>query len=77
VVLLRHNELWPIYLYEAHHRFPMAGTVKETVMPVREEAKEDIKTLLEGTDVAWAQYKRGQGTQVTNIKELDTFLDSL
>jgi len=55
----------------------MAGTVKETVMPVREEAKEDIKTLLEGTDVAWAQYKRGQGTQVTNTKELDTFLDSL
>jgi hypothetical protein len=77
VVLLRHSELWPIYLYEAHHLFPIASTVKETVMPVREEAKEDIKTLLEGTDVAWAQYKRRQGTQVTNIKELDTFLDSL
>ena len=77
MVLLRYNELWPIYLYEAHHLTPMAGTVKETVMPVREKTKEDIKTLLEGTDAAWAQYKRGQGTQVTNTKELDAFLDSL
>jgi hypothetical protein len=35
----------------------MAGTVKETVMPVQEETEEDIKALLEGTDAAWAQYK--------------------
>ena len=55
----------------------MAGTVKETIMPVREEPKEDIKALLEGTDVAWTQYKQGKGTRVTNAKELDAFLDSL
>ena len=56
----------------------MAGTLKETVMPVRdEEPEEDIKTLLEGTDAAWAQYKKGQGTRVASTKELDAFLDSL
>lgn len=56
----------------------MAGIVKETVLPVRdEESEEDIKALLEGTDVAWAQYKQGQGTRVTSAKELDAFLDSL
>ena len=69
--------LAPIYLYEAHHLSPMAGTVKETVMPVREEPEEDIKALLEGTDVAWTQYKQGKGTRVTSAKELDAFLDSL
>jgi hypothetical protein len=56
---------------------PMAGTVKETITPVSEETEEDIKALLKDTDVAWAQYKRGQGTQVTSAKELDAFLDSL
>ena len=55
----------------------MAGTVKETVMPVRKEPEEDIKALLEGTDVAWTQYKQGKGTRVTSAKELDAFLDSL
>jgi hypothetical protein len=56
----------------------MAGTVKETVLPVRDEGpEEDIKTLLEGTDVAWAQYKQDRGTRVTSAKELDAFLDSL
>ncbi len=56
----------------------MAGTVKETVMPVRdEEPEEDIKTLLEGTDAAWAQYKKGQGVRVASTNELDAFLDSL
>ena len=55
----------------------MTGTVKETVMPVREEPEEDIKALLEGTDVAWTQYKQGKGTRVTSAKELDAFLDSL
>ena len=56
---------------------PMAGTVKETVTHVREEPEEDIKALLEGTDVAWTQYKQGKGTRVTSAKELDAFLDSL
>ena len=71
------NALCPIYLYEAHHLPFMAGTVKETVMPVREEPEEDIKALLEGTDVAWTQYKQGKGTRVASAKELDAFLDSL
>jgi hypothetical protein len=56
---------------------PMAGTVKETIKPINEEAEADIKALLKGTDVAWVQYKRCQGTQVTSTKELDAFLDSL
>lgn len=55
----------------------MAGTVKETITPISEEPQEEIKALLKGTDVAWAQYKRSQGTQVTSAKELDAFLDSL
>ena len=55
----------------------MAGTVKETVMPIREEPEEDIKALLEGTDIAWTQYKQGKGTRVTSAKELDAFLDRL
>ncbi|MDD4653619.1 MAG: hypothetical protein PHQ34_15455 [Methanothrix sp.] len=55
----------------------MAGTVKETIAPICEETKEDIKALLKGTDVAWAQYKRCHGTKVTDTKELDEFLDSL
>jgi len=55
----------------------MAGTVKDTILPVHKTPEEDIKTLLEGTDVAWAQYKQGQGTRVTSAKELDAFLDSL
>jgi hypothetical protein len=55
----------------------MAGTVKETIAPICEETEEDIKALLKGTDVAWAQYKRCHGTRVTSIKELDEFLDSL
>lgn len=42
-----------------------------------EKSGEELKTLLEGTDVAWAQYKHGQGTRVTSTKELDDFLDSL
>jgi hypothetical protein len=54
----------------------MAGTVKEPILPVREEPLEEIKTLLEGTDAAWAQYKQGQGTRVTSAKELDALLDS-
>jgi len=56
---------------------PMAGTVKETITPISEETEEDIKALLKGTDVAWAQYKRCQGTKVASAKELDAFLDSL
>jgi hypothetical protein len=55
----------------------MAGTVKETAMPVRGETEEEIKALLRGTDVAWTQYKRDHGTRVTSAKELDAFLDSL
>jgi len=42
-----------------------------------EKPEKDIKTILEGTDVAWAQYKQGQGTRVNSAKELDAFLDSL
>jgi len=76
-VTVKTNELWPIYLYEAHHFISMASTVKETVMPVHEETEEGIKALLEGTDAAWAQYKQGQGTRVAGTKELDAFLDSL
>jgi hypothetical protein len=57
--------------------FPTAGTVKETIAPICEETEEDIKALLKGTDVAWAQYKRCHGTKVTDTKELDEFLDSL
>ncbi len=56
---------------------PMAGTVKETITPISEEPQKEIKSLLKGTDVAWAQYKRSQGTQVNSAKELDAFLDSL
>jgi hypothetical protein len=55
----------------------MAGTVKKTITPVREDTEEDIRTLLEGTDAAWAQYKQGQGKRITSSEELDTFLDSL
>jgi len=55
----------------------MAGTVKKTITPVREETEEEIRTLLEGTDAAWAQYKRGQGKQVTSSEELDAFLNSI
>jgi hypothetical protein len=55
----------------------MAGTVKETTLPVRDEPEEDIKTLLEGTDTAWEQYKQGRGTQVASAKELNAFLESL
>lgn len=55
----------------------MAGTVKETITPISEEPQKEIKSLLKGTDVAWAQYKRSQGTQVNSAKELDAFLDSL
>jgi len=54
----------------------MAGTVKETAMPVLNEAEEEIKALLKGTEVAWTQYKRDHGTRVTCAKELDAFLDS-
>jgi hypothetical protein len=70
-------QVWPIYLYEAHHLFFIAGTVKETIAPICEETEVDIKVLLKGTDVAWAQYKRCHGTQVTSTKELDEFLDRL
>jgi hypothetical protein len=55
----------------------MAGTAKETIAHISEENEEDIKALLKGTDVAWTQYKRCQGTKVTGAKELDDFLDSL
>jgi hypothetical protein len=40
-------------------------------------SESDITALLEGTDVAWAQYKRGQGTLITSDDELDNFIDSL
>ena len=56
---------------------PMAGTVKKTVAPVREDSEEDIRTLLEGTDTAWAQYKQGQGKRITSSDELDAFLENL
>lgn len=55
----------------------MAGTMKEDVAPVREETEEEIRTLLEGAKIAWAQYKRGQGARITSARELDAFLDSL
>ena len=55
----------------------MAGTAKETAMPVRGETEEELKALLMGTDAAWKQYKRDHGTRVTSAKELDAFLDSL
>ena len=57
--------------------FPVAGTVKETITPISLETEEDIKALLKDTDVAWAQYKRGQGTLITSDDELDNFIDSL
>ena len=41
------------------------------------ETAEDVKKLLEGTDEAWAQYKRGQGTLITSDDELDAFIASL
>jgi hypothetical protein len=56
---------------------PMAGTVKKTITPVREDTVEDIRTLLEGTDAAWAQYKQGQGKRITSSEELDAFLENL
>jgi hypothetical protein len=55
----------------------MAGTVKKTVTPVREDTEEDIRTLLEGADAAWAQYKQGQGKRITSLEELDAFLENL
>jgi hypothetical protein len=55
----------------------LAGIVKENIAPICKETDEDIKVFLKGTDVAWAQYKRCQGTKVTGTKELDDFLDSL
>ena len=56
---------------------PMAGTVKKTITPVREDTEEDIGTLLEGTDAAWAQYKQGKGKRITSSEELDAFLENL
>ena len=50
------------YLYKARHASSMAGTVKETAMPVRGETEEELKALLMGTDAAWKQYKRDHGT---------------
>ena len=47
----------------------MAGTVKETAMPLRGEAEEEIKALRKGTDVAWTQYKRDHGTRHGDINE--------
>jgi hypothetical protein len=44
---------------------------------IRPPTESDITTLLEGTDIAWAQYKRGQGTLITSDDELDAFIDSL
>lgn len=73
----RQIALWLIYLYEARLATSMAGTVKETVMPVHSESDEEIKALLKGTDLAWTQYKRDQGTRVNSAKELDAFLDGL
>ena len=64
-------------IYEAHYLSPMAGTVKEPILPIREEPVRDIKTLLEGTDAAWMQYKQGQGTRVTSAKELESLLGFL
>jgi hypothetical protein len=55
----------------------MACNVKETITPISKETEKDIKDLLTGTDLAWAQYKRGHGTGVNSTKELDAFLDSL
>lgn len=47
----------------------MAGTVKETAMPLRGEAEEEIKALRKGTDVAWTQYKRDHGTRHGDTNE--------
>jgi precorrin-4 methylase len=55
----------------------MAGTVKEIVPPKKEESIDDTAALLAGADKAWEQYKRSQGTRVTNARELDALLDSL
>lgn len=37
----------------------------------------EIAALLDNAKAAWEQYKRGQGTLVTDADELDAFLDSL
>ena len=55
----------------------MAGMMKETITPIEDESKKETKALLVGTDKAWEQYKRSQGTRVTDAKELAAFLDSL
>jgi len=33
--------------------------------------------ILEGTDKAWEQYKKGKGTRVTSTDELNALLDGL
>lgn len=58
---------------KAHALFPRAGSGKKT----RHEPREDNNALLEGADVAWQQYKKGQGKRVTSSEELKDFLDSL
>jgi hypothetical protein len=64
-------------LYKARHTSSMAGTVKETALSVRGEPEVEIKALLNGTDVAWTQYKRDHGTRATSATEQDAFLNSL
>ena len=55
----------------------MAGIVKETVTPIEDKFEKDTTALLVDADKAWEQYKRSQGTRVTNAKELDAFLDGI
>lgn len=58
---------------KARALFPRAGSGKKT----RHEPTKDNNALLEGADVAWQQYKKGQGKRVTGSEELKDFLDSL
>jgi hypothetical protein len=58
---------------KARALFPRAGSTKKT----RHEPAEDNNALIEEADVAWQQYKKGQGKRVTSSEELKDFLDSL
>lgn len=67
-----------LYLMMSENRSMCESAVRK--IPVKhklEEPDEDITSLLEGADVAWAQYKCGQGTRITSDEELDAFMDSL
>ncbi len=54
---------------KARALFPRAGSGKKT----RHEPMEDNNAPLGGADVAWQQYKKGQGKRVTSSEELKGF----